>query len=179
MSTIFFTSDCHFFHKNIVSFCNRPFKDVNDMNEQMIERWNEKITNKDTVYCLGDFIWQTNIEQLKEIILRLNGHKHLILGNHDKFNFHVKSKLWESVEYYKKININKKRFILCHYPIFDFEGAHHQSIHLFGHIHTKNMLDDIYNYHRKHNFKSYCVCADFNDYSPISYEEILNKVESL
>jgi len=79
----FFTSDTHFGHANIIRYCDRPFKDVSHMNEAIIERWNSVVSNDDTVYHLGDVAlgpW----DQWDSVLTRLNGHKILIVGNHDR-----------------------------------------------------------------------------------------------
>ena len=80
---IFVKSDTHFNHKNIIKCCNRPYKDVEEMNEAIISNWNNSVTNDDIIYHLGDFGFGTK-EELKQIFNRLNGQKYLIMGNHDK-----------------------------------------------------------------------------------------------
>jgi len=79
---IYFTSDTHFDHENIIKYCNRPFKDVNHMNESMIENWNNTVNDTDTVMHLGDFSFKSD-----KFINRLNGNITLIKGNHDKNRF--------------------------------------------------------------------------------------------
>ena len=81
----FFTSDTHFGHANIINLCNRPFKDVNHMNDMLVENWNSVVTDDDTVFHLGDFalggsaVWSN-------VLSRLKGKIYLILGNHDRKN---------------------------------------------------------------------------------------------
>lgn len=76
----FFTSDTHFGHANIIRFCNRPFRNVEEMNEALIENWNLVVSEDDTVFHLGDFAFGgSNV--WKSIIPRLNGHINLIIGN--------------------------------------------------------------------------------------------------
>ena len=81
----FFTSDTHFNHANIIKFCNRPFKDVEQMNEVIIANWNSVIGKDDTVFHLGDFCLGGAAEWTK-ILDRLNGKIYLIMGNHDLKN---------------------------------------------------------------------------------------------
>jgi len=76
----FFTSDTHFGHKNIVKYCERPFKNVEDMNQQLIERWNVVVKKEDTVFHLGDFVFRGRTKDFKD---KLNGNIILIKGNHD------------------------------------------------------------------------------------------------
>ena len=78
----FFTSDTHFFHRNIINHCNRPFADVDEMNAELIRRWNERVSPADTVYHVGDVSFK-GTGATKEIISQLNGYKILIRGNHD------------------------------------------------------------------------------------------------
>lgn len=76
----FVTSDLHFFHKNIIAYCQRPFADVEEMNEVIIKNWNEVVKKDDMVYVLGDFSFCSR-EMVKELVLKLNGRKILIAGN--------------------------------------------------------------------------------------------------
>lgn len=78
---VFFTSDQHFFHKNIIPYCSRPFHYVDEMNEHLIFKYNEKVGNEDTVYHLGDF--SMSFSSVEKTLARLNGKKILIMGNHD------------------------------------------------------------------------------------------------
>ena len=82
---IFFTSDLHFGHENVIRFDNRPFDTVEEMDEEMIKRWNAKVGKGDIVYVLGDFIWKAATNEAVSIIRRLNGQIILIKGNHDRF----------------------------------------------------------------------------------------------
>ena len=77
----YFTSDQHFGHFNIIRLSRRPFKTVDEMDETMVERWNAKVRDDDTVYVLGDLFFRA--ATVEPILKRLKGHKHLVLGNHD------------------------------------------------------------------------------------------------
>ena len=79
---IFLISDSHFGHKNIIKYCNRPFDNVEDMNSILIKNWNSVVDNEDYVYHLGDFGLGTK-DELIAIGNKLNGHKILVMGNHD------------------------------------------------------------------------------------------------
>ena len=93
----FFTSDTHFNHANIIRFCNRPFKDVEQMNEVMIANWNNVIGKDDTVFHLGDFCLGGAAEWTK-ILDRLNGKIYLIMGNHDLKS--QQSPLWRRLQWF-------------------------------------------------------------------------------
>lgn len=123
-SNIFFTSDTHFSHENIIRFCNRPFKNVDHMNEELIRRWNEKVGPDDIVYHLGDFAWGGS-DVWNKILQRLNGHIHLIMGNHDEKNLRQGyMRHFESVSYQQHIYIEGKSIYLNHYPFLAFGGAY-------------------------------------------------------
>ena len=79
---IFFTSDTHFGHGNIINFCKRPYENVAKMDNALIENWNATVGLADDVYHLGDFCFN-GIQRWWELIGALNGRIHLILGNHD------------------------------------------------------------------------------------------------
>lgn len=76
----FVTSDLHLFHKNIIAYCQRPFADVEEMNEVIIKNWNEVVKKDDMVYVLGDFSFCSR-EMVKEFVSKLNGRKILVAGN--------------------------------------------------------------------------------------------------
>ena len=80
---IFIISDTHFDHAKIIKYCNRPFSDVNKMNDEIINRWNDVVKNEDIVYHLGDLFLGSKFD-LKSIISKLNGNIYLIKGNHDR-----------------------------------------------------------------------------------------------
>ena len=135
MSKIFYTSDLHFGHNNIIIYENRPFININEMTNKLIRNWNSKVNINDDVYILGDFAFQNknlSIDDINNIVKNLNGKKHLIIGNHDNWinKLDVKIRLWESIDSYLKINDKGRIVILCHYPIETWDQQHYGSIHL-------------------------------------------------
>lgn len=153
---IYFIADTHFNHENIIKYCNRPFKNSQEMNEHIIKKWNSVVKKEDTVYHLGDVGFGTT-EMLKDLVGRLNGTKILLRGNHD-FKRGLNS--WKEVgfsEVYKK-KIELGNLILTHAPI---ELEDKEKINVFGHIHNKP-LDMRFN---KDNH--ICVSCDVVDYIPI------------
>lgn len=153
---IYFIADTHFNHENIIKYCNRPFKNSQEMNEHIIKKWNSVVKKEDTVYHLGDVGFGTT-EMLKDLVGRLNGTKILLRGNHD-FKRGLNS--WKEVgfsEVYKK-KIELGNLILTHAPI---ELEDKEKINVFGHIHNKP-LDMRFN---KDNH--ICVSCDVVDYTPI------------
>lgn len=138
MSNIFFSSDLHFHHRNIMSFCptTRLGNSIDEMNELLIAQHNSRVRPQDTVYLLGDISFGT-AEETKTVVQRLNGKKHLIYGNHDQVirrDVTIQS-TFESVQDYKRIKIGKKHVMLSHFPMRSWEMMQHGSYHLYGHCH--------------------------------------------
>lgn len=180
-SKVFFTSDQHFGHKNIISFCDRPFNNTIEMDETLIENWNKKVDNNSIVFVLGDIGFCTE----KEIIdhySRLNGRKILIKGNHDHhFSEQTLNKLFEEVYDQRMIQIwdedslEHYKLHLSHYPMISWANSFHGSIQLFGHVHsTKTERFDKFN--DKLSKNQYDVGVDNNNFTPISFKELKNLI---
>ncbi len=120
---MFFTSDTHFNHTNIIQFCQRPFKNADEMNEVIITNWNNGVRKDDIIFHLGDFCLGGSAEWSK-ILDRLNGKIYLILGNHDLKN--IRQGFIERFEYVAmsmRIEIWKNKIHLSHYPYLCFGGG--------------------------------------------------------
>ena len=132
---IYFTADTHFGHYNVIRFCDRPFASAEEMDEAMIQNWNDRVTGNDTVYILGDmFFRSTNAEG---ILKRLKGKKRLIVGNHDgswmtKFDY---ARYFFSVDRFLETSDGKLSLTLCHYPMLSWKHAK-RSYMIHGHIHN-------------------------------------------
>lgn len=177
--TVYFSSDPHYYHKNIIKYQRRPFlvpgetyekysiSSVHLMNETMIANWNAKVTPEDTTYLLGDFCF-TDAERARMIFDRLNGKKILIGGNHD--NWKIRTRLpWVSVHDYLELNLEGVRVVLSHYAFLTWNKIGRGSIHLHGHSHgsipsTSQRCD---------------VGVDCFNYSPVSLKEIQAHMEKL
>lgn len=131
---IYYISDMHFGHENIIRFDNRPFANTELMNEVLINNWNERVSNEDTVYVIGDGFFKQE-ERSLGIIKRLNGHKHLIKGNHDRVRGRLRF-YWESIKDYDEVKDGNHRVILSHYPMMFYNAQHYGSIMLYGHVHN-------------------------------------------
>lgn len=170
----FFTSDTHFNHVNIIRFCNRPFKDVEQMNEVMITNWNNAISKDDTVFHLGDFCLGGAAEWTK-ILDRLNGKIYLIMGNHDLKNIRQGFiSRFEHVAMQMRIEIGKKRIYLCHYPFLCFEGSYKDDVwQLFGHVHTRRSNSGIDAGRLQYLYPTqYDVGVDNNNFTPVSFGQV-------
>lgn len=158
---IFFTSDSHYNHRAIIEHCRRPYADVRSMNEAMIADWNAVVGPSDDVYHLGDFGFKGE-DDLDTIWWRLNGHKHLVVGNHDKKNPKVLKLPWESVSDLKVVKKDERKLVLCHYPMESWPSMWKGSAHLHGHCHGTL---------RRKMAKRYDVGVDAHP-SPIAWPEI-------
>ena len=170
----FFTSDTHFNHANIIKFCNRPFKDVEQMNDVMIANWNSVIGKDDTVFHLGDFCLGGAAEWTK-ILDRLNGKIYLIMGNHDLKNIRQGFiSRFEHVAMQMRIEIGKKRIYLCHYPFLCFEGSYQDDVwQLFGHVHTRRSNSGIDAGRLQYLYPTqYDVGVDNNNFTPVSFGQV-------
>ena len=136
---LFFTSDTHWGHKNIIGFCNRPYKSVEEMNEKLIENWNSVVPEDGIVFHLGDFAFG-GTPLWKSVCERLNGKIHLVIGNHDMKNLRAGAEsLFESVNIQLQLNIDGRAVYLNHYPFLCYGGAWRDPKdavwQLFGHVH--------------------------------------------
>lgn len=137
--SIWFISDTHWGHKNIIQYSNRPYADVEEMNEALIENWNEQVKPEDTVYHLGDFAFMP-FRDFSKMLWRLNGHIQFIKGNHDKvIDQHstelLRSGKIESIQSYLEIKPAGQMICLFHYGQRVWNKSHHGSIMLYGHSH--------------------------------------------
>lgn len=184
--SVFFTSDLHIGHDNAIFFDNRPFKNVEEMTEEIIRRWNEKVKPGDIVYVLGDMIWKMTNDQAKDVLKRLNGQIILIKGNHDRFvkNADVK-KLLAGVKEYDDIAVqlnNGKtvRVVLSHYFMPFYLGARYSGYHLYGHFHNSQEHRDALEVIELLKNKGYRVeaynvgCMHWN-YEPVTLDEIIEQ----
>lgn len=174
---VYFTSDLHFGHNNIIRFDNRPFTSVEEMDETIIRKWNNKVKADDMVYILGDISWY-NDQKTAEIISRLNGRKILIKGNHDRVHGQVRH-CFEEITDYKEITLPENRHIvLCHYPIVFFNRHHYGAYMLYGHVHNSHEWQMTENC--KYELEQLDIkCNMFNvgtmiwNYEPVTLDEIL------
>lgn len=149
MSKNYYISDLHFRHRNALAFDNRPWHNIEDMERDVISNWNNVVDKSDNVYVLGDFVWSKKEEDWIEILNKLNGNIHLVLGNHDIKPKKMSQKLrdkFASISEYKEINDNGRNVVLCHYPIPCFKNHFYFWYHLYGHTHTgfeSNMMENI------------------------------------
>lgn len=170
-SEVFFTSDTHFSHYNIINYCARPFKDKNDMDEQLINNWNAVVPENGVVFHLGDFKWSGS---WNTVLDRLNGKINLILGNHDNLVRKFMNK-FESVQEQLTLNIDGKIVVLNHFPYLCLPANY---IQLHGHIHLSTKKNEGYDFMRSYSLQpnQYDVGVDLNNYRPISWLQVLERI---
>lgn len=153
----FYTADLHLGHKNILRLCNRPFGTVQEMTDVFVSNWNSKVVAGDDVYVLGDVSF--NPQDFFDVMPRLNGVKHIVVGNHDPNGVHNLSINNMLVHKHQILNIKDqgRRVVLCHYPIYEWPDFYKGAVHLHGHTHGNNGVSfrpgawdvgiDLWNYH--------------------------------
>ncbi|SEH37536.1 metallophosphoesterase [Selenomonas sp. KH1T6] len=168
---IYLVSDTHFYHKNIIEYCHRPFRNIEEMNQTLISNWNNAVSPEDKVYHLGDFAmahfiegqWesykQAYIRTCQELLAKLNGHKILILGNHDAKARVSRECGWESVE--RQVVLNG--FLLTHRPCEP--TGYVANIH--GHVHDKLPF---YRLEKKGCY--FNISVDKTEFRPVSFAYI-------
>jgi calcineurin-like phosphoesterase family protein len=156
---IYFTADTHFSHANIIKYCNRPFKDVQEMNETLIDNWNSVVQDSDTVYVLGDF----GFGDCSKIIQKLKGIKILIIGSHDKDTIRLCKSYFKFITPLYELKQDNYHITLCHYCMRIWPKSHYNSWHLYGHSHGS--LEPI--------GKSWDVGVDKNSFIPLSLNNII------
>ena len=170
---IYFTAGTHFGHANAIAFCERPFADVEEMNAALVDGINARVMQSDTLYVLGDFSFKMSAADAAELRGRIRCRDvRLIPGNHDKDwtqpavagTFAVEPPIREA-----KLD-DGRRLVMCHYPIMDWPGLGHGSIHLHGHIHAPRAYNERM---RAENTLRFDVGVDANGYAPVSLDEVL------
>lgn len=137
-----YISDLHLGHANIIKMDNRPFSDVDEMNQKIIENWNNKVKPGDHVFILGDFCWGKEEDWLG-FLKQMKGSKTLIRGNHDLKQYSSKLKRhFQDIKDYKVIKDNGRNVILCHYPIPFHKSDYNPNFYmLYGHVHKTREYD--------------------------------------
>jgi calcineurin-like phosphoesterase family protein len=158
----FVISDTHFYHANIIKHCNRPFPTAEAMNEHMVSAWNRVVAPADTVWFLGDFCMKCSPAQAQGMLERLNGTKHLIVGNHDHPKI-VDLPGWASV----RERLVYGAVYMDHYPVDDWPGKDMCIVHLHGHSHGQS----------RRIARRYDVGVDTNDFTPVKLRDIISSLQ--
>jgi calcineurin-like phosphoesterase family protein len=167
---IWVISDTHFYHQNIIEYCNRPFKTAAEMNDYMVTMWNETVKDGDKVYHLGDvYMGHTNGEH-ERLLSSLKGQKRLVLGNHDNGKDQVLQRVFKKIEVWRMFP--EFGLLLTHVPVHpsalqkgNRTGQGKEMLELtnvFGHIHANPAPEGPYR----------CVCVEQINYKPINIETL-------
>jgi calcineurin-like phosphoesterase family protein len=177
MPSVFLVSDTHFGHAGVCRFTRddgeklRPWTDPDEMDEEMVKRWNETVKPTDKVYHLGDVV--INRKALK-IMHRLNGDKVLIRGNHDIFKDDDYREHFRELRAYHVMN----GMILSHIPIHT-ESLGRFGVNIHGHLHSNRVMlpgfggkiTDIV------DARYHCVCVEQTDFRPILFEDVIKRIK--
>jgi calcineurin-like phosphoesterase family protein len=176
---LFFTSDTHFYHNNIIKYCNRPFTSVRDMNKVLVDNWNAIVPVDAHIFHLGDVSLTANPKELNDLLHSLNGTKHLVIGNHEKdalSKSYIKEH-WTTIndiaEIYVKdeeITYGEQHLVMCHYPFYSgsWNGGHRGSWNLYGHVHGGLSNKGIIKTHPA----QLDVGVDSHGFKPVSYQKV-------
>lgn len=191
----YYIADPHFFHSAMNSKMDRRgFENVEQMNQYMLDKWNQKVHRNDEVVILGDLSWGS-AEETNELIDKLNGRLYLIQGNHDRFmknkDFNIGRFVW--IKPYEEMQDNKRKVILCHYPIMCYNGQYRVDENgspkvymLYGHVHDtydQRLIEKFQDITRNSIWENpdgtkreipsnmiNCFCM-YSDYTPLTLDE--------
>lgn len=183
----FYISDLHIGHANVVRFDNRPFADVNEMNNKIIENWNARVRTDDMVYILGDFIWAKESDW-PFFVGPLAGNKVLIRGNHDPRQFSSTTKrMFQEITNLKEIKDDGRHVVMCHYPMPFFRAGFAPTAYmLYGHVHQTLEYEYLLNLRKtvkanasgygtpNGNFINVGCMMPYMDYTPRTLDEIIS-----
>lgn len=171
MPSVFLVSDTHFGHLGVCKFMRndgvtklRPWSNPEEMDEEMVKRWNETVRPNDKVYHLGDVV--INRKSLN-IMHRLNGDKVLIRGNHDIFKLEDYTQHFRDIRGYHVMN----GMILSHIPVHE-ESLGRFGVNIHGHLHANRVMRDGVIDNRYH-----CVCVEQTDFRPILFEDVIKRIK--
>lgn len=177
---IWFTADNHFWHKNVIDYCNRPFETVEEMNAELVRRWNITVSKQELIYILGDFAL-AGVNKTRSLIEQLNGTKVLIMGNHDATNH--KAKKWlemgmDDIHECFQIEHFGFKINISHFPYRGYEIDERKFTNqleddgnflLHGHVHEAWKVRN----------KMINVGVDQWNYAPVSLPEILKEIQTI
>ena len=180
MPAVFLVSDTHFGHAGVCKFLRddgvtklRPWDNPEDMDEEMVKRWNDTVRPNDKVYHLGDVV--INRKALK-ILDRLNGDKVLIKGNHDIFKLNDYTPYFRDIRSYHVMNGT----ILSHIPLHE-SALYRFGTNIHGHTHSNRVMKPNptrwFPDQKINDVRYHCVCVEQTDFRPILLEEVFKKIK--
>lgn len=181
---LWFTSDLHFGHRNVIRFCERPFENEKEMGEALIANWNSTVQDNDIIFVLGDTFWFNDSRAIKKVLSRFKGERiYIVPGNHDDFSAYHRVDddrivlcedivvLWldsEDNRWPKKIY----EIWMSHYPMMTWPHRENGAIQLFGHIHSNSNRTEGVDQDLPLHWNQMDVGTDKWDYKPVWFETI-------
>lgn len=174
--TEFWTADLHFFHTNVIEYCRRPFKDIDDMHEAIVNGWNQRVSDRDLVWVIGDVAFASP-KKVRPFIDRMDGYKILVRGNHDpKPKDCLKMGFNAVIDGPLEVQIGGLRCLVSHYPYHDPRDERYVERRpkdnglwlIHGHVHSEWKVKD-----RQIN-----VGCDAWDFKPIDTETIKSVIST-
>ena len=177
---VFFTSDQHFGHRNIIKYCNRPFADTFAMDRWIINSWNEVVGDNDIVFILGDITMYPDGHKIKKLLDELKGKQiYIVPGNHDKpeLGFRYLNDRYVILPDVVRVKFLKHELgnveVMCsHCPLMTWPGRDKGVPNLFGHIHSGPRSTDGFDTNLPFWKNMYDVGVDNNDYTPVNLKNI-------
>ena len=180
MTRKLYISDWHYGHGNILAFDNRPFTNIEQMNQALVERWNDAVRPGDVVYVLGDMFW-CGTDVSVPVLDSLAGQIFLVKGNHDCCGDKKFADKFIKIDEYMEIEDDGRKVVLCHYPIPCFKNHFYNWYHLYGHVHNsfefnmmehdKFLMQELYS--RPCRMYNVGAMMPWMDYTPRTLDEII------
>lgn len=163
---LYFIGDIHDMHTKCIEFDERPFDNVEDMHQIMVDNWNKTVLKDDTVIIVGDLAF--NLKDAEQFLKETNGYKYLVLGNHDKWYKGV-LRCENVLGACDIINVHtdKETIVCCHYPLESWEKMHYGSIHVHGHLHKNDKVLE-----KKNRYNCGCMIWE---YTPVKIQDMIDK----
>ena len=179
---IWFTSDLHLGHRNVIRFCDRPFADEKEMGRGLIQNWNDTVGDDDIVFVLGDTFWFNDSHSIKRVLSQLKGKDIYILpGNHDEFeSYHrvvdPRIHLCEDivVVWITGESKKKKEIWLSHYPMMTWPHRENGTHQFFGHIHSQPDKFDGVDQDLPLHWNQADVGCDYWNWKPVELDTLIN-----
>lgn len=180
---VFFISDFHLYHRNVIRFDKRPFldaegqPDLEEMHKTLSDNWNAVVRPNDVVFYLGD-ICLANPKNAKEFVDQLNGEINFVMGNHDRYEDIIKMNRFKTVYDLVDLKIfnpqdkTETEYAICHYPILSWNKANHGTYMIHGHCHGNIHRGDFSTFYEGRRVMD--VGCNLLNYTPISYKEIIS-----
>lgn len=179
---VYFTSDLHFGHRNVIKFCNRPFIDEKEMEVKLIENWNNTVGDNDIIFSLGDMFWFNDSHKIKKVLSQLNGKDiYIIPGNHDDFTHYYRVDdprihlCADIVCLYLTDDVIHEMW-LSHYPVMTWPHRENKTFQLFGHIHSCKNRHEGVDQDLPLHWNQADVGCDYWNYHPVSFDDIYIKL---